>query len=223
MMVRSLSSNEERQLFACIASRAAIEARRDLAWMRALRYSGCRVGEFSRLTVGSALMALTQGYLFLPRQIRKGGRRDHTVFVTAALAAALRDLLAVREEQTGDAAPPHDAPLVPNRQGEHLSVRSYQLRMEFWVAEAGLQVQATPHWFRHTRAIAIMRRSKAQDPRQIVQVALGHADISTSAIYTAPTREEVAQALEAADGAPRLRKRQAGRFYRNHYHPGGNR
>lgn len=217
MMRRSLSAAEERSLFKCVGSRASLEARRDHAWMRALRFSGCRVGEFSAVSVSAALMALQRRHLFLPRETRKGKRRDHDVYVTAELRRALQDLMRVREEQTGirTADLPRNAPLVVNRYGARLSIRSYQLRLEYWVKEAGLELDVTPHWFRHTRAMRIMRDSQAADPRGIVQVALGHADIKSSGIYTAPTREDVEAALEAADGTPRIRKRQAARIFRS--------
>lgn len=219
MMRRSLSAQEERQLLSCAASRSALEARRDHAWMRALRFSGCRVGEFSCVSVGAAIMALETRQLFIPKESRKGRSRDHVVHVTEQLGLALRDLLAVREEQTGTrtAAVDRREPLVLNRYGGRLSIRSYQLRMAYWASEAGLGLDVTPHWFRHTKAVRLMRNSTAQQPLQIVQQALGHADIKSSAMYTAPTREEVARASEEADGAPRIRKRQAARVFRDRY------
>lgn len=222
MMNRCLSTQEEQQLLRCLASRSALEARRDHAWMRALRFSGCRVGEFSHVSVGAALMAIKTRQLFLPRETRKGGRRDHTVLVTEQLGQALRDLLAVREEQTGIPIERADrrGALVLNRYGLRLSVRSYQKRMQFWVREAGLQIEASPHWFRHTRAMRIMQCSTARDPRGIVQLALGHSDIKSTSIYTSPTREDLLQALEEADGPTRIRKRQAGRLFRAQYQPG---
>ena len=219
MMRRSLSAQEERQLLACVASRAAIEARRDAAWMRALRFSGCRVGEFSRVSVGAALMALERRHLFIPREDRKGGKRDHDVLVTEPLRAAIAELLHVRELQTGlpVARMERRGALVLNRYGKRLSVRSYQLRLRYWCAQARLALDVTPHWFRHTKAMAIMRRSQAQDPRGMVRLALGHADINSSSVYTQPTREDFAEAMEMADGARPIRRRQARRTFETTY------
>ncbi|MGE0358635.1 MAG: tyrosine-type recombinase/integrase [Burkholderiales bacterium] len=213
MMRRSLSAGEERTLLDTVSRHGAATARRDHAWMRALRFSGCRIGEFSLVSVGAALMALDTRHLFIPREHRKGGRIDHTVLVTAQLREALQDLLEARCEMTGEKAPDRHAPLVVNRYGTKLSVRSYEKRMAYWCRVAGLEVQATPHWFRHTRAMRIMQRSGAADPRGMVQVALGHADIKSSGVYTQPTREDFQAAMEAADGAPAMRKRDARRVY----------
>jgi site-specific recombinase XerC len=213
MMRRSLSPQEERTLLDAVARHGSLEARRDHAWMRALRFTGCRIGEWARVSVGAARMALDTRHLFIPREHRKGGRIDHTVLVTEQLGRALEDLLRIRLEQTGEAQPEPRAPLVLNRYLTRLSPRSYQKRMHYWARIAGLAIDVTPHWFRHTRAMRIMERSGAQDPRGMVQIALGHADIKSSGIYTQPTREDLRVALEAADGAPRLRKRDARRAF----------
>lgn len=208
-MNRSLTTEEERRLFSCVGESRVLEARRDHAWMRALRFSGCRVGEFSHVSVGATLLALKTRQLFLPKEDRKGGKRDHVVLLTRKLEAALRDLLAVRQEKTGVRAGDEDpkAALVVNRYGWRLGERSYQKRLTYWCGRAGLGVDVSPHWFRHTLAIALMRRSDAQDPRGIVKRALGHATVATTGIYTEPTREEVAAALDSAEGATRVRRR----------------
>lgn len=213
MMRRSLSPQEERQLLDTVARHGSREARRDHAWMRALRYTGCRVGEWSRVSVGAAKMALETRHLFIPREHRKGRRIDHTVLVTEQLARALQDLLMVRLEQTGEPRPAPREALVLNRYGTGLVPRGYQKRMRYWCRVAGLDIEVTPHWFRHTRAMRIMERSGARDPRGMVQIALGHADIKSSGVYTQPTREDLRAALEAADGAPRMRRRDARRAY----------
>ncbi len=214
-MNRSLTQQEEQTLFRSVGECASLEARRDHGWMRALRYSGCRLGEFSMVTVGAAVMALQTRYLFLPRAHRKGGKRDHQVLVTRALHEALADLLQVREELTGIRTEDCDrnAVLVLNRRGRPLTARGYQFRMTYWQQRAGLGVGASPHWFRHTLAIALMRRSRAADPRGVVKQVLGHVDIGTTGIYTEPTREEIQQALETAEGPTRIRRREARREF----------
>ncbi|MCW8829971.1 MAG: tyrosine-type recombinase/integrase, partial [Gammaproteobacteria bacterium] len=54
-----------------------------------------------------------------------------------------------------------------------------------------------PHFFRHTCGQRIMERSTAVNPLQVVQAALGHSDIKNTAIYTRPTREQLAADMEA--------------------------
>jgi site-specific recombinase XerC len=59
----------------------------------------------------------------------------------------------------------------------------------------------------------IMRRSKSNDPRGIVQGALGHASISSSGIYTRLSKEELQQRLEEVDGKPRIAKKEVRATY----------
>jgi site-specific recombinase XerC len=187
-------------------------AARDYAWVRALRHSGLRITEFALINVGDALAALRTGYLFIPREHRKGWKRteregapkrnppkDHQTYVTNALREALEDLLKCRLLPLGDLGCSENAPLIVARHGRRLSVRSYQMRLAYWAERAGLPPGVSPHWLRHTRAMNIMRESTARDPRGVVQSALGHADIRSTGIYTQTPREDVEAALDAID------------------------
>lgn len=180
--------------------RADALARRDGALMRLLLHTGMRLGETVAMTVGDALAALRTGWVFIPRQNRKRGRADHTVRVTAPVAEALRDVLGARAELTGQAACHESAPMLASRQGEGLTARAVQLRVKAWMADAGLPEGISPHWFRHTRAKNIMRRSTSNDPRGLVQAALGHASIASTGIYTEVDADDLAAALEEVDG-----------------------
>lgn len=192
---RYLTVAEERRLMATVRGRADLQARRDAAWMQAMRHTGVRVTAFSRLQVQDAREALRTGRLELAAQHQKG-RRGHAVPVNRKARAALQALLRVRREQ-GYAEHP-DAPLVMSRNHRALSVRSYQARVRHWCREAGLDVAASPHWFRHTLAKRLLAQSTARDPLGVVQAALGHASRASTGIYTRPDREEVALAMEEA-------------------------
>ena len=192
---RYLTEPQEKSLFTTVKQYAGIHARRDYAWMLLLRQTGIRVNPLAELTVDDARQALKSGYLHLRGETNKGGR-EHEVFLNTKAQAALRDLLAIRAEmghiQEGD------APLIMSRKHQGMSVRSFQARMKAWCLAAGLDCQASPHWFRHTLAKRIMQRSTAKDPRGIVQAALGHGHIQSTLIYTLPDKEEVAAAMREA-------------------------
>lgn len=208
MLHRYFPPDEQRRLIDAAGQLNNIIARRDHAWMRALLYSGLRVQEFSRITVGTALQALREKYLFIPREHRKGKKRDHRVYVTDPLRAALQDLLKIRFEITGEGESHLDEALVISRQhgaGQPMTVRSYELRLKHWATLAGLSTDASPHWLRHTRAMDIMRKSTAADPRGVAQAALGHASISSTGVYTQVLREEMEAALTQVDASPRKR------------------
>lgn len=216
VMRRYLTEGEQQLLLKTINQFAAVHARRDSAWIRLLMHSGMRVGEFSSMTVGDALAALQTGYIFIPKARRKGKNEDHSVLVTQPVREALFDLLHIRREM-GFAAS-SNAPLVMSRKRQGMTVRAYQQRVSFWAIKAELHLPASPHWFRHTRAMNIMRRTTSRDPRGVVQAALGHVSISSTAVYTRLSREDLEAALIEVDGKPALRKRDMRRAYEGRAH-----
>lgn len=193
---RYMTPREERQLFATVSRHGGILARRDHAWMRAMRFTGIRVGALSRLTVGDVREGLRTGYLELRPEIQKGKRRHKVYLARRKARPAFRKLLSIRREMGYPEV--DDGPLIMSRNHRGMSVRSFQARMKFWREAAGLSVDVSPHWFRHTLAKRLMSQSTAENPLQVVQGVLGHASVSTTAVYTRPDREALEQALEDA-------------------------
>lgn len=194
-MERYLTPQEERQLFAAVSRINDIYAQRDYAWMRLLRNTGIRVGSLAALTVGDAEDGLATGNLPINPEFAKRGKGGH-VPLNKNARNALRDLLRIRANM----GHPKDRSgrLIMGRKHRGLSVRSFQDRMKHWREEAGLPVQVSPHWFRHTLAMRIMENSTSANPLGVVKRVLLHSDISSTAIYTKPSREDVANSLEAA-------------------------
>ena len=153
---RYLTEAEEKQLLKTVSRYADVYARRDHAWMLLLRQTGIRVGTLAQLTVGDAQLALRSDHLALRPEISKGGR-GHQVYLNKKARNALQTLLRLRREM-GHAAHP-DHPLVVSRNHRAMSVRSFQARMQQWVRLAGLDVDASPHWWRHTIAKRTVARS----------------------------------------------------------------
>lgn len=211
MMKRYLTEEEQQKLLSTPKQLSDVIARRDYAWMRLLIATGFRITEFSLLTVADATTALKTGYIYIPKDHRKGKKRDHTKLVTQPIREALTDLLEIRREMGYHEIGNH--PLVMSRNHGRMTVRSYQQRIRYWADRAGIPGNVSPHWCRHTRGMNIMRRSTSNDPRGIVQQELGHASISTTGIYTTISREDLAAALVEVDGAPPLRKRDVRRMH----------
>lgn len=215
-ITRYLTDAQQAQVMATLKSHAAVLARRDCAWIALLRATGLRIGEFVRMNLADAQFALETGWLYIPKENRKatGGkpaaadrparaatRQDHQVPVTKPVREALEALVAIHAEMGGPGTP--EAPLVFSRKHGRMAVRSYEFRMAHWCKAAGIG-HASPHWLRHTRAMNIMRRSTSANPLRLVQAALGHASIASTGIYTAVSKEELLQGLEAVDGPSRL-------------------
>ncbi|MEN6629292.1 MAG: tyrosine-type recombinase/integrase [Sulfuricella sp.] len=214
-MNRYLTEDEQRLLLSTVKQFADVYATRDFAWMRLLINSGLRIGEFSKVTVGDGIQALKTGYLFIPKNRRKGkpeSRRDHSVLVTQPVREALLDLLGLR-----DGAELDEALVISRKSGSRgwagLSVRAFEQRTAYWAKLAQLPAGVSPHWFRHTRAMNIMHNTTSKDPRGVVQATLGQASISSTSVYTGITKEDLESALHEVDGKKVFRKRDMRRVY----------
>lgn len=212
-MKRYLTEAEQQQLLKAAKTNTCPLAQRDYWWMRLCINTGARVTELSLFTAAQAEAALATGWLVALPQQRKGGKRGQEYMVTASVRECLHALLAMHRAD----APPADtvegdAPLLWGRDGQRLSVRSYQARLQHWAKAAGLgHLHVSPHFLRHTRAMNLLRRTRAANPLAVVQEALGHASISSTGIYTKMSREEFEAAIRQADGArvPRAAARKA--------------
>jgi site-specific recombinase XerD len=69
-----------------------------------------------------------------------------------------------------------------------LTVRSVQRLVKKYVLRSGIAVDATPHTLRHTFATGLLR--EGADLRS-VQELLGHANVSTTQIYTHVTNRQL--------------------------------
>lgn len=206
MALDYLTEAEQRQLLKVVRGRSCLLARRDAAWIELLIETGLRIGEFAQLTIADARAALDTGYLFVPAETRKGVqvkrrgqkatvRLDHKVGVYAREREALRALLQVHDAMLDGQQELFDsAPLIYSRNGNPLSVRSYQDRLQGWCKEAHLAVHASPHTLRHTCAMNILRASTADNPLSLVTMKLGHVSPRTASIYTEMRDRERVQA-----------------------------
>lgn len=184
--------DEERRIFATVRKYVAdILARRDLYVMLVMRQSGGRVGSISGLNVIDAQNALTDHHLWFRRA--KGGRH-YKVYANRVCRRALRELLRIRQAQ-GYRNDKPNAPLIMSRNRNRISVRSLQARVKAWSLAAGV-FHGTPHVFRHTLGKRLVESSESREPLRIVQKALGHRNINTTTIYTAPDRDAVREAME---------------------------
>jgi integrase/recombinase XerC len=93
-------------------------------------------------------------------------------------------------------------PVFLGKSGRPLSVRAVQLRVGAWARKQGLPVHVHPHMFRHSFATHLLESSG--DLRG-VQELLGHADISTTQVYTHLDFQRLASVYDAAH--PRARRR----------------
>lgn len=199
---RYMSTEQEKVLFKTVNQFKDVYSRRDYAWMIILVETGLRIGSFQSLTVADAELAVNNKYILIKAENMKGKRKEHQVFVTYMARNQFKVLLDIHEEMKANYSP--NSPLVMSRNHKALSIRSYQSRMKYWREKAGLPVDVSPHWFRHTKARALLEKSTSKQPLVEVANVLGHTSLNSSAIYTAPTREDINKVVERSSLAYRI-------------------
>jgi integrase/recombinase XerC len=198
---KALSVDEAVQLadFHSDTDPAWVEAR-DSAIVELLYGSGLRVGELTGLDVQASAQAL--GWVDASEAqahvLGKGSKRRSVPVGTQALAA-LRAWLALRPLVMHKH--PDEMALFVTSRGQRLSARSIQQRLRRRSQLAGLSAPVHPHMLRHSFASHVLQSSG--DLRG-VQELLGHANISTTQVYTRLDFQHLAKVYDAAH--PRAHK-----------------
>jgi len=165
---------------------------RDKAMMELFYSSGLRLSELVGLNLHDVDLA--------DRTVRVLGKGSKTRVVPVgrfAVEAISRWLV----ERTKVAGIGNDALFVGMR-GDRINQRTVQKQVAQWAQRQGLGVHVHPHMFRHSFATHILESS--QDLRG-VQELLGHANISTTQIYTHLDFQHLAKIYDAAH--PRAKRK----------------
>jgi len=156
-------------------------ASRDAAILELFYSTGIRLSELVGLDVRD-LDPITESV----RVLGKGGKERMVPVGTPALEAVSR-----YRSQAGV----HSGPLFLNKSRRRLSGRSVWLAMKKYLAIAGLPADLSPHKLRHTFATHLL--DAGADLRS-VQTLLGHANLSTTQIYTHVTADRLRRAYDSA-------------------------
>ena len=179
---------------ASLLERPATDAlsRRDHAMLELLYSSGLRLAELAGLDV----VDLDLG----DRTVRVLGKGSKTRILPVGRQAivALRAWLAERQGLVKGGV----TALFIGQNGQRLGARAIQRRVGRWAKATGLGVPVNPHLLRHSFATHLLESSR--DLRG-VQELLGHADISTTQVYTHLDFQHLARVYDEAH--PRARRR----------------
>ena len=165
---------------------------RDKAMFELFYSSGLRLAELAAIDA--------DGIDFAAGTVTVTGKRakTRTVPVGAKAVTALRSWLGERAA----VAAAEDSALFVSRRGTRLAARSIERRLARWAKKQGLGLHVHPHMLRHSFASHLLQSS---GDLRAVQELLGHANISTTQIYTHLDFQHLAKVYDAAH--PRARKK----------------
>jgi len=150
------------------------KAIRDKALLELLYATGMRVTELVSLDLEDINLASATV------RVRQGkGSKERIIPIHSRAVEALREYLAKARRMLLKS--PDERALFLNHRGERLTRQGLWLIIKQYVREAGIKTEVTPHTLRHSFATHLLN-GKA-DLRH-VQELLGHANISTTQIYT---------------------------------------
>ena len=181
----SVLSREEVEVLLSQPDSAHPRGQRDKAMLELLYATGLRVSELVGLKISN--MNLEAGYV---RTLGKGSK-ERMVPMGAKAMEALKEYLAdgrIRLLKQKSAS--H---LFVNAWGKPLSRQGFWKIIKQYGLKAGIRKEMKPHLLRHSFASHLLEYGA--DLRS-VQIMLGHADISTTQIYTHVTRERLKQIHE---------------------------
>ena len=181
---QSLSEAEVEALLAAPDTATALGLR-DRAMLEVLYASGLRVSELVGLTLEQ--VNLRQGVL---RVFGKGSRERLVPLGEEAMAWLRRYEGEARWELLGGR--PSDV-LFPSQRGDMMTRQTFWHRIKLHARTAGIAKPLSPHTLRHAFATHLL--DHGADLR-VVQLLLGHKDLSTTQIYTHVARARL-QALHA--------------------------
>jgi len=161
------------------------EAKRDKAMLELLYASGMRVSELVSLNLGNVD---TEGGSV--RCFGKG-HKERVIPIAPRAALTLKEYL--QEARPHLAHNDAERALFLNRRGERLTRQGFWQILKGYAKSAELGTEVTPHTLRHSFATHML--SGGADLRS-VQELLGHANISTTQVYTHLTTEHIRRSYE---------------------------
>ena len=176
---KSLTEAEVEDLLAAPDTSTAI-GQRDRAMLEVLYATGLRVSELVSLQMGQ--VNLRQGVV---RVIGKGNKER-----LVPLGEEAVDWLEkfIRQGRAELLQGPPVATLFPSRRGRMMTRQNFWHALRRYAVRAGITMALSPHVVRHAFATHLLNHGA---DLRVVQMLLGHSDISTTQIYTHVARERL--------------------------------
>jgi integrase/recombinase XerC len=166
---------------------------RDKAMFELFYSSGLRLSELASLDCNDGI-DLREG------EVRVTGKRNKTRVVPVGHKAL--EAISVWLARRAEVAAPEEKAVFVGPRGKRIAPRAIELRLGRWVKLHGLGVHVTPHMLRHSFASHVLQSS---GDLRAVQEMLGHANISTTQIYTHLDFQHLAKVYDTAH--PRAKRK----------------
>ncbi len=167
---------------------------RDRAILELMYSSGLRLSELVMLDLDSLDFADA-----VVTVVGKG-KKTRTVPIGKQARKAIKQWLDCRDTMANVA----ELAVFVSRRGNRISRRSIQQRLKQWAMKQGLANHVNPHMLRHSFASHLLESS---GDLRAIQELLGHADISTTQVYTHLDFQHLANVYD--DAHPRAHKKKS--------------
>jgi integrase/recombinase XerD len=169
---KSLSEKEVDRLLEMPDLDLALEFR-DRTMLEILYACGLRVTELTSLQL--VQVSINQGVV---RVFGKGNKERLVPMGEEALMWLQRYMAGPRQELLKDL--PSDV-VFPSRRGTQMTRQTFWYRIKIYAERAGIKKSLSPHTLRHAFATHLLNHGA---DLRVVQMLLGHSDLSTTQIYT---------------------------------------
>jgi len=166
---------------------------RDQAIYELLYSAGLRLSECTDLDLTPGLDQMAAGWV----SVIGKGQKARLAPMGSKAQQAMQAWLAIRH----DYAKEDEQAVFVNQRGNRIGVRTVQKRLDQRTLKAGLPTKMSPHRFRHACATHVLESS---GDLRAVQEMLGHANLSTTQIYTKLDLQHLAHVYDEAH--PRAKK-----------------
>jgi integrase/recombinase XerC len=167
---------------------------RDKAILELMYSSGLRLSELVMLNIDSLDLADA-----MVTVVGKG-KKTRAVPIGEQARKAIKQWLKIRDNMAND----EEFAVFVSQRGNRISRRSIQQRLKLWAKKQGITNLVNPHMLRHSFASHLLESS---GDLRAVQELLGHADISTTQVYTHLDFQHLANVYD--DAHPRARKKKS--------------
>ena len=158
---------------------------RDHAMLELLYATGIRVSELISLNLDD--LNLYAGF------VRCRGKKERIIPLYHGAVKALQDYVkSIRPQLIADSG---EEALFVNMNGERMSRQGFWKIIKYYQEKAGIEKDITPHTLRHSFAVHLLENGA--DLRSI-QEMLGHADISSTQIYTHVIKRQLKDVYQKA-------------------------